>query len=191
VLARTFNEMAGELEQTQAGLERRVAERTAELAQANAEAKQALGELQQALTARDQLSAAIRDISSPVVPVLPGIVIMPLIGAIDTERASIITSTLLTALERQRAEVAILDVTGVPLVDTQVAQVLINTASAARLLGVETILVGLRPELAQTIVGLGVELRGLQTRADLADGVLYALKQRERRQGRQGLLASR
>jgi anti-anti-sigma regulatory factor/HAMP domain-containing protein len=191
VLAVAFNEMAGELEQTQAGLEQRVAERTAELAQANAEAEQALADLQHALTARDQLSAAIRDISSPVVSVLPGIVIMPLIGAIDTERASIITSTLLTALERQRTEVAILDVTGVPLVDTQVAQVLINTAAAARLLGVETVLVGLRPELAQTIVGLGVELRGLQTRADLADGVQYALKQRERRQGRQELLASR
>jgi anti-anti-sigma regulatory factor len=183
--------MTGELQQTQAGLEQRVAERTAELAQANVEAEQTLRDLQHALTARDQLSAAIRDISSPVVPVLPGIVIMPLIGAIDTERASIITSTLLTALERQRAEVAILNVTSVPLVDTQVAKVLINTAAAARLLGVETILVGLRPELAQTIVGLGVELRGLQTRADLADGVQYALKQRERRHGRQGLLASR
>src|SRR5436190_22953520 len=84
--------------------------------------------------------------------------------------------SLLRSIERHRARIVIMDVTGVPLVDTQVAQTLMQAADAARLLGAKTILVGVRPELAQTIVGLGLNLRGLVTCADLQSGVGYALR---------------
>jgi rsbT co-antagonist protein RsbR len=74
-----------------------------------------------------------------------------------------------------------MDVTGVPIVDTQTARVLLDAANAARMLGAQTVLVGLRPELAQTIVGLGLDLSGLTTRADLQSGVSYAMEQRSKR----------
>jgi anti-anti-sigma factor len=101
---------------------------------------------------------------------------MPLVGGIDSARAALLMDSLLGAIERQRARTVILDVTGVPLVDTHVAQVLLRAAAAARLLGAEPVLVGLRPELAQTIVGLGVDLSGLTTQADLQSGVRYAMR---------------
>ena len=85
-------------------------------------------------------------------------------------------STLLSATERHRARMVIVDVTGVPIIDTQVARVLLKVASAIRLLGAETVLVGLRPELAQTIIGLGLDLTSLVTRADLQSAVSYALQ---------------
>jgi rsbT co-antagonist protein RsbR len=110
-------------------------------------------------------------------PVQEGILVMPLIGAIDSERAALLMDSLLRAIERHRARIVIMDVTGVPLVDSQVAQTLMQAADAARLLGTKTILVGVRPELAQTIVGLGLDLRGLVTCADLQSGVGYALQQ--------------
>jgi rsbT co-antagonist protein RsbR len=120
-------------------------------------------------------------LSSPVVPLLEGILVMPLVGVIDTERAALLLSTLLTATERHRASMVIVDVTGVPIVDTQVARVLLEAASAIRLLGAQTVLVGLRPELAQTIVGLGLDLTSLVTRADLQSAVSYALQQGQHR----------
>jgi rsbT co-antagonist protein RsbR len=105
---------------------------------------------------------------------------MPLSGSIDSSRALAVTESQLAAIERLGAHTVIVDVTGVPIVDTAVAGALVRTAEAARLLGAETVLVGLRPELAQTIVGLGVDLGRLVTRADLADGVRYALSRRTR-----------
>jgi rsbT co-antagonist protein RsbR len=177
-LARAFRQMAGDLQASRAvieeqncALERRVAERTAEV-------ERALDELREAADARERLSAAIREISSPVVPVLEGILVMPLVGLIDSGRARSLVSSLLAGIERHRADVVILDVTGVPLVDTQVARTLLEAAGAARLLGTRLLLVGLRPELAQTIVGLGLDLSDLVTRADLQTGVAYAIELR-------------
>jgi anti-anti-sigma regulatory factor/HAMP domain-containing protein len=178
-LARTFRRMADDLQVSRAAieeqnhaLERRVAERTIEL-------EQALAELREAATAREQLSAAVREMSSPVVPVLEGILVMPLIGVIDAGRAGLLVRSLLEGIERHQADVVILDVTGVPLVDTQVARALLEAAHAARLLGARPVLVGLRPELAQTIVSLGLDLSSLVTRADLQIGVDYAIKLRQ------------
>jgi rsbT co-antagonist protein RsbR len=82
--------------------------------------------------------------------------------------------------QQHRASMVILDVTGVPIIDTQVARTLLETARAVKLLGTQTILVGPRPELAQTIVGLGLDLAGLITQADLQSGVSYAMAQRQR-----------
>src|SRR5205085_915907 len=95
--------------------------------------------------------------------------------------AHLLISSLLQAIEQHRADFVIMDVTGVPIVDTQVATALLQAADAARLLGAQTILVGLRPELAQTIVGLGLDLSALATQADLRSGVVYAIRQRRGR----------
>jgi anti-anti-sigma factor len=133
-------------------------------------------DLAEAINAREQLRATLRTLASPVVPVLDGILVMPLIGPVDGDRAALLSDSLLAAIERQRARVVIIDVTGVPVVDTQVARVLLQIAESARLLGAQPVLVGMRPELAQTIVGLGLDLSGLITRADLQSGVNYALQ---------------
>ena len=105
---------------------------------------------------------------------------MPLSGVIDTTRATLLMQSLLWAIEQHSAETVIMDVTGVPIIDTQVARALLQTAGAARLLGAQTILVGLRPELAQTIVGLGVTFTNLVTRADLQSGISYTMQRRQR-----------
>ncbi|HEY0737079.1 MAG TPA: cache domain-containing protein, partial [Herpetosiphonaceae bacterium] len=170
VLATAFNGMTVRLQQTLEGLEQRVAERTADLQHANQEAERALKELSESLHQRELLSATVRELATPVVPVLDGILVMPVIGVIDSERVALLLESLLTAIERHRARVVIIDVTGVPVVDTQVAQVLINATDAARLLGALPILVGIRPELAQTLVGLGISFNGLVTHADLQNG---------------------
>jgi len=150
-------------------LEARVAERTTDL-------ERTLAELHAALSEREQLSTAVRALSSPVVPVLEGILVMPLIGVIDSERASILVASLLRAIEQHGADMVILDVTGVPLIDTQVARVLLDAIAGAQLLGAQTVVVGVRPELAQTIVGLGVDLSHVITRADLQSAVSYAMQ---------------
>lgn len=150
-------------------LEIRVTERTAELSQT-------LATLSETASARDQLSEAIRELANPVLPVLDGVLVTPLIGAIDTTRARHLQQTLLRAIERHQARSLIIDVTGVPLIDAQVAHALLQVAEAARLLGAQTILVGLRPELAQTLVGLGVSLGAVVTRSDLQSAVRSILR---------------
>lgn len=179
-LASAFDQMVDDLRSSRAAvaehqrtLETRVSERTADL-------ERTLAELRESITVREQLSATVRELSSPVVPVLDGILVMPLIGVIDTERATMLIDTLLRGIERHRASIVILDVTGVPLIDTQVAWTLLGAARAGKLLGTQTILVGMRPELAQTIVGLGLDLSGLVTQSDLQSGVSYAMRQQQR-----------
>jgi rsbT co-antagonist protein RsbR len=119
--------------------------------------------------------------SSPVVPVLEGILVTPLIGVIDSNRAELLVRSLLEAIEQYHASMVIMDVTGVPIVDTQTARVLLDAANAARMLGAQTILVGLRPELAHTIVGLELDLSGLTTRTDLQSGISHAIEQDRKR----------
>ncbi len=176
VLAAAFNRMTARLQQTLDELERRVAERTVALEQANAEAGDALSELRELVRERELLSATVRELSSPVMPVLDGILVMPLIGAIDANRATLLIESLLAGIEQHRSRVVIIDVTGVPIVDTHVAQTLLRSAEAAKLLGTQPVLVGIRPEFAQTIVGLGLDLRSLVTCADLQQGISYALE---------------
>jgi anti-anti-sigma regulatory factor/HAMP domain-containing protein len=174
VLADGFNSMTARLQQNVQGLELRVAERTADLQQAIDTQEQTLKDLREAIGARQTLERTIQDLSSPVLPVLDGVLVMPLIGVIDSERASLLVNALLNAIEHHHARIVLLDVTGVPIVDTQVARVLLQAADAARLLGAEPILVGIRPELAQTIVGLGLDLSSLKTQSDLQSGIRYA-----------------
>lgn len=105
---------------------------------------------------------------------------MPLIGSIDSMRAQQIIETLLEGVNTTGAHIVILDVTGVPVVDTQVANTLLRSAQAVRLLGAEVLLTGIRPEVAQTIVGLGLDLSHIRTMASLQDGIVYALSRQEK-----------
>lgn len=122
--------------------------------------------------------AAIRELSTPLIPIADGVVIMPLIGAIDTGRAKAVLEMLLEGVDRRNAHAAILDITGVQTVDTQVANVLIQAAQAVRLLGAQVILTGIQPKIAQTLVTLGVSLAGIVTRSTLQDGIAYAIRMR-------------
>jgi rsbT co-antagonist protein RsbR len=125
--------------------------------------------------------ATIESLSSPVVQVWQGILTMPLIGAIDSRRSATVTANLLHTISQQRARCVILDITGVPIVDTQVAQHLIHTAQACRLLGCEVVLVGIGVEIAQTLVQLGVDLSTLVTLADLQAGIAWAFERQNLR----------
>jgi rsbT co-antagonist protein RsbR len=125
-----------------------------------------------------QLQAMIHELSTPIVPVYEGILVVPLIGAIDSRRSAEITTRLLESISEHHAATVILDITGVPMVDTAVAQHLISTTQAAGLLGVMVLLVGVNPEIAQTIVQLGVTLRGMVPLSNLEQGIAYALRAR-------------
>ena len=102
--------------------------------------------------------------------------VMPLIGTVDARRAQDVLDTLLHGIAESKAEVAILDITGVPLVDAQVANGLVRAAHAVQLLGAQVVLTGIRPEVAQTLVGLGVDLSGIITRSTVQSGIAYALE---------------
>lgn len=136
-------------------------------------AEQERVQLQEQIIANQQ--ATLRELSTPLIPLAKGLVIMPLIGNIDSWRAQQVIETLLQGVSENHASVVILDITGVPLVDTQVAGALLRAAQAVKLLGARIILTGIRPEIAQTLVGLGLDLRGITTRGSLQDGIAYVL----------------
>jgi len=119
-------------------------------------------------------AALLHELSTPLIPISEHAVVMPLIGSLDTRRAQQVLGTLLHGIAEQRATVAILDITGVPVVDTQVANTLIRATQAVKLLGAQVVLTGIRPEVAQTLVGLDVDLRGIVTRGTLQAGIAYA-----------------
>ncbi|CAH0310948.1 RsbT co-antagonist protein RsbRA [Peribacillus sp. Bi96] len=119
---------------------------------------------------------ALQELSAPLIPVLEGITVMPLIGTIDTERAKQIMENLLTGVVKHRSEVVLIDITGVPVVDTMVAHHIIQAAEAVRLVGAKCILCGIRPEIAQTIVNLGINLNEVITKNTLKKGIEVALE---------------
>jgi rsbT co-antagonist protein RsbR len=119
---------------------------------------------------------ALRELSTPLLPLSNKVVLMPIIGAIDSRRASQVMETLLQGVSDHNAEIAIVDITGVQVVDTQVANAFIQAARAVQLLGAQVLLTGIRPEVAQTLVQLGVDLQGMVSRGSLQAGVAYALK---------------
>jgi rsbT co-antagonist protein RsbR len=155
------------LEEFQATLETRIAERTQELQQALAEVEARAAAQERLLEENRQQRAIIQGLSVPVLPVSADTLIVPLVGALDTERLQTLQSRALHALERSTAQRLILDISGVPLVDSQVAQGLLAVVQQARLLGAEAVLVGIRPEVAQALVGIGVDLRRMRTYRDL------------------------
>jgi anti-anti-sigma regulatory factor len=118
--------------------------------------------------------ATLAELSTPLIPISDQVMVMPLIGSVDSRRAQQVIDTLLQGISSSGAQVAILDITGVPVVDTQVANALIRAAQSVKLLGAQVVLTGIRPEVAQTLVGLGTDLSGVTTRSSLQSGIAFA-----------------
>jgi rsbT co-antagonist protein RsbR len=168
---------AREMDSYRRQLEQRIEKRTEELNEALASAEARSEDLNQAMQELQASQQVIRELSSPVVPVLQGILVMSLVGSIDSRRAVVMTAEMLDGIERYDARIVILDITGVPVVDTQVAKILLEAAQAARLMGCQTVLTGIRPEIAQTMVELGIDVTDIVTRSELQGGMEYALKE--------------
>jgi len=136
---------------------------------------------------REQVLATQRTaaaLSTPVIPIAAGILAMPLIGTVDEERTQQITRALLNEVYRHRATEVIIDITGVSRMDDTVVRALLKTAEGVRLLGAEPILTGVRAEVAQVMIGAGLNLATLAVRATLEEGLTYALASRTRPQGK-------
>jgi PAS domain S-box-containing protein len=123
-----------------------------------------------------QQSNEIRELSTPVMQVWQGVVVLPLIGTLDSQRAQQFMERLLERIVETNSSVALVDIMGVPTIDTRTAQYLIDTITAARLLGAQVVMTGIRPAIAQTLVHLGVDLSGITTRFSLAAGLTVALE---------------
>jgi rsbT co-antagonist protein RsbR len=116
------------------------------------------------------------ELSTPVVKLWEGVVAVPLVGTLDSARSQVVMEKLLQTLVDTGSAFAIIDITGVPAVDTQVAQHILKTVVAARLMGAECVISGIRPQIAQTIVALGIEFGDIATKATLADALVHALR---------------
>jgi rsbT co-antagonist protein RsbR len=168
-LARGFDAMAATIQQRNSDL---VAEHAqAEAARADAEAAHTAIVAQ--LETIEQQRNIIREMSVPIMPLDGATLVMPLVGALDSERIRLVQEQALQAIERSSARYMILDISAVPIVDTQVARGLLQVVRAARLLGAEVVLVGVRPEVAQAVVGLGIQLDAIVTRSSLQSGIGY------------------
>ena len=132
------------------------------------------------LKSREQIIARqqqdMLELSTPVVRLWEGVLALPLIGTLDSARTQVVMESLLRKIVETNSQVAIIDITGVPTVDTLVAQHLIKTVTAARLMGADCIISGIRPQIAQTIVHLGVNLSDVTTKSSMADAFLIALQ---------------
>jgi anti-anti-sigma regulatory factor/putative methionine-R-sulfoxide reductase with GAF domain len=164
-----------EIQKAYAEVEQQVQERTEELKREQEERAR----LQQEVI--DAQQQALRELSTPIIPVLEGVLVMPLIGSIDTMRARDVTRRLLTGIREHRANVVILDITGVPVVDSGVAAYLTKAIQAARLKGARAIVTGVSDAVAETIVDLGVDWSEIKTLGDLQTGLRAALQMRVRR----------
>lgn len=167
ITERAIRDQQGNLVEIQLVASDITAQKHAEAMQMQAEAERA--DLQQQIIATQQ--STLRELSTPLMPISEHVVVMPLVGSIDTQRAQMIQETLLEGVSTYRAELVILDITGVPVVDTQVGSALIQAAQSIRLLGAQVILTGIQPQIAQTLVQLGVDLRSIRTAATLQQAV--------------------
>ncbi len=132
-------------------------------------------ELDERILTIERQTAAIRELSTPVLQIWEGIVILPLIGVVDTRRAQQVIEDLLTSIAETKSSVAIIDITGVPVIDTGVANHLLQTMAAANLLGASAILSGVSPTNAQTLVKLGIDLSAIKTTGSLKAALEKAL----------------
>lgn len=166
-----LTESHAQLEHARADLEVQVDQRTLELRTTLDEQRRQAHELVEALESGKRLGDLVRELEIPIIPIDTEILVVPLVGAFDQNRADQLVERVLDQVERTRAREVLLDVTGVPVIDTQAAQTLLRCADSTRLLGAQTILVGIRPDVAQALVSLGVDLKRLQTFASLQQGL--------------------
>jgi rsbT co-antagonist protein RsbR len=175
VLGRRFDAMAATIQQRTGALEAQHEQSNT----ARLEAEAARAEVAKQLATIEEQRSVIREMSVPVLPLSHSTLVLPLIGALDSERLVLIQEQALHAIEQLAARYLILDITGVPIVDTAVAQGLIQVVLAAGLLGTEVVLVGIRPEVAQAVVGLGIQLSDMITRSTLQSGLAYVMARSE------------
>jgi anti-anti-sigma regulatory factor len=176
LLMQSRQQIEEELERAYAEVEKQIKERTAELYEEiyqRKKAEQERAHLQQEII--DTQKQVIRELSSPVIPIMNRIIVVPLIGSIDSIRARDITRSLLVGISTYRAKVVILDVTGVPIVDSDVANHLYKTIQAARLKGARTIVTGISDAVAETIIDLGIDWNEITTLNNLQTGLIAAL----------------
>lgn len=170
IMAAAISEREQRLQQFAASLEAQVAERTAELRRRSEERDQLQSQI---ITAQAE---ALEQLATPIIPISEQVVVMPLVGLLNAQRSREILQALLIGIERYQARVAIIDVTGVSMVDTQVARGLLDATVGVSLLGAKVFLTGIQPEVAQTLVGLGDDLSGLRSYATLQQGIAQAMK---------------
>jgi rsbT co-antagonist protein RsbR len=175
LLLQARQEAESALEKAYKLVEEQVEQRTAELQREVADRQRAQEEnlrLQEEIIETQR--QALQELSTPIIPVMDRIIIMPLIGSVDTLRAKDVTRALLSGIREHHAQVAILDITGVPIVDTGIANHLSKTIQAARLKGARAIVTGMSEAVAETVVDLGVDWSGIETLADLQTGLRLA-----------------
>lgn len=131
-------------------------------------------ELQEKLDLIQQQKKAIEELSTPIIKIWDQVLVLPLIGALDTRRSQMLTENLLTEIAITQSKITILDITGVPTVDSAVANHLLKTVGSVKLLGAQCVVTGIRPEVAQTIVHLGVDLTEVETLSNLSEGLKWA-----------------
>lgn len=158
-------------------LEQAVNNRTADLQHALSDVRERELRLTQTLQKLSVSQELVRSLSAPIIPILPSVIVVPLAGILHGEQAQRLMQQVLERISAQRSRDLILDITGVPIMDSHVANVVIQIAQAVKLLGTRTLLVGVRPEVAQTLVALNIEFGDLEIFADLQDAVLSRLGQ--------------
>jgi rsbT co-antagonist protein RsbR len=176
-LAQSFNHMAQTIEQRTRELEAQYQRVDA----ARVEAELSQSELREKVAMISAQRATIQAMSTPILPIASNSLLMPLVGELDAERLEQAQTQVLRSLEASSVRYLILDITGVPVVDTQVAAMLVQLTKAARLLGASTILSGIHPEVAQTIVGLGITFENIEVHSTLESSIARVLTQRARR----------
>jgi rsbT co-antagonist protein RsbR len=175
-LQHAFNTMTRTIQEQTQTLQEQVTVANQARREAETARKQSEAQLE---TIQDQ-QAVIREMSVPMLPLMDSAIVMPLIGALDTTRLSLVQEQALSVVEHSSVRHLLLDVTGVPVIDTQVAQGLLQVMQALRLLGAEVVLVGIRPEVAHAIVSLGIDLSQMVTRNSLQSGIAYVLNPRSK-----------
>jgi rsbT co-antagonist protein RsbR len=133
-------------------------------------------DLQEKLDLIEKQRQAIEELSTPIIKIWEQVLVLPLIGTLDTRRSQKLTESLLTDISLTQSKVAILDITGVPTVDSAVANHILKTVASVKLLGAECVITGIRPEVAQTIVHLGVDLTEVETLSNLSEGLKWAFR---------------
>jgi len=184
--ARINSEINDDLSGIEAAIDLLINDLTDELKQRKKmqqEVEEKLAKIQEQQKTILQQQQDLLELSSPVSKVWDNVLILPVIGTLDSQRTQVMMENLLEKIVETGCTIAILDITGVPTVDTQVANHLLKTVTAARLLGAECIITGISPAIAQTIVHLGIDLSSIQTKATLQDAMIFAMRENKRSEG--------